>query len=341
MKRFNNISIYRIVATICILQFHIFYILFPRAIPYEMLLSKGVQGLTALSGFLYSQKLITDKKKFYGNNLLKLIIPALVCLLFMVTWDVIYMAFANDWSVNAFITHRAFGGRVITQADNYYYLGYIFICYLITPLLQRNDKWSVVTVVVVIVAEFAIGYFLGPAMIAVSYIAGYYIGRKWFKTYVDTEQKYSVRSLLIWTGALVASICCYILIQTYSFGDVYFFKHLHDLTNNIIVTSFGITTLFFTLITLKWLNKYKGFPPFKYTDKLALIIYLMNQAFMCGAMNVTLWTNEWWSKMLLIYVFTIMSSIFLLFISDLILKAINKPKNPAPGVPVRIQNEQK
>ena len=63
MKRFNNISLYRLIATLCILQFHIFYILFARAIPYEMLLSKGVQGLTALSGFLYSQKLITDNIK--------------------------------------------------------------------------------------------------------------------------------------------------------------------------------------------------------------------------------------------------------------------------------------
>ena len=333
MKRFNNISIYRIVATICILQFHIFYILFPRAIPYEMLLSKGVQGLTALSGFLYSQKLITDKKKFYGTNLLKLIIPALVCLLFMVTWDVIYMAVTKNWSVDAFITHRAYGGRVITQADNYYYLGYIFICYLITPLLQRNDKWSVVTVAAVILAEVLVGFFFGPAMIAVSYIAGYYIGKKWFKTYVDTEQKYSVPHLLAWTGILGVSVGLYILIHTYEFGGFYFLDRTYSLTNNIIVTVFGIATLFFVLMALKWLNKFKGFPPFKYTDKLALIIYLMNQAFMCGAMAVTNYVHEWWSIILLIYVFTIAASVLLLFISDLILKAINKPKQVKPQEP--------
>ena len=52
-RRLNNLSIYRIIATICVLQFHIFYIIYDRSIPYEMLLSKGVQGLPALSGFLY------------------------------------------------------------------------------------------------------------------------------------------------------------------------------------------------------------------------------------------------------------------------------------------------
>lgn len=41
MKRFNNIWIYRIVATICILQFQAFYVLYARDIPYELFLAKG------------------------------------------------------------------------------------------------------------------------------------------------------------------------------------------------------------------------------------------------------------------------------------------------------------
>lgn len=324
-KRFNNISIYRIVATICVLQFHIFYILYPRAIPYEMLLSKGVQGLTALSGFLYSQKLITDKKKFYGGNLLKLLIPALVCLAFMVTWDVVYMAITRNWDIYLFTTNRAYGGRLITQADNYYYLAYIVICYLITPVLQRNDKWSVLTIALVTASEVLVGFFFGPAMIAVAYIIGYYIGKKWFKTYTDPNEKYSFPALAQWAIILLAVIGLYILIQpTHSFGSSYFLIHLYEITNNIIVTTFGVTTLFFLLMVLKPLNKFKGFPPFKYTDKLALIIYLMNQAFMCGAMNVTLWVNDMWAKTLLIYVFTLSASVLLLFISELILKGISK-----------------
>lgn len=323
MRRFNNISIYRIIATICVLQFHIFYILYARAIPYEMLLSKGVQGLTALSGFLYSQKLITDKKKFYLGNFIKLIIPALVCLAFMATWDVIYMAIANNWDVMMFATHRAYGGRIITQADNYYYLAYIIICYLITPVLQRNDKWSVVAVVSVIAIEVAVGFFFGPAMIAVTYVVGYYIGKKWFKTYTNPDEKYSFKALGLWSLMLLASIGSYILIQTYQFGDAYFLSHLHDIVNNIIVTTFGVTTLFFMLMILKSLNNFKGLSIFKYTDKLALIIYLMNQAFMCGAMNVTMWVKEMWLVTILIYVCTISASILLLFISELILKAIN------------------
>ena len=326
MKRFNNISIYRIIATICILQFHVFYILYPRAIPYEMLLSKGVQGLTALSGFLYSQKLIKDYKKFYLNNFIKLLIPALICLLFMVTWDVLFMAITRNWDYMLFVTNRAYGGRIITQADNYYYLGYILICYLITPLLQRNDKWSVVAVASVVLIEVVVGFTLGPAMIAVSYIAGYYIGRKWFKTFADPEQKYSVPSLLLWTGILLISIGTYIVVQTYSFGEGYFLTHFQSLVNNIIVTTFGVATLFFFLMAFKFLNNFKGWAVFKYTDKLALIIYLMNQAFMCGAMNVTAWVEPMWAKTILVYIFTLTAAVLLQFVSELVLNAINKKK---------------
>ena len=110
-------------------------------------------------------------------------------------------------------------------------------------------------VVSVIAIEVAVGFFFGPAMIAVTYVIGYYIGKKWFKTYTNPDEKYSFKALGLWSLILLASIGAYILIQTYSFGDAYFLKHLHDIVNNIIVTTFGVATLFFMLMVLKPLNK--------------------------------------------------------------------------------------
>ena len=140
-KRFDNLSIYRLIATICVLQYHVFFILYARDIPYETMLSKGVQGLTALSGFLYSQKAITDLKKFYLGNLKKIIIPAAVCFLFMAIWNLVAMFIMRDYNyIGLFFGHRAFNDGLLFQPANYYYLGYIFIAYLITPILQRQDK---------------------------------------------------------------------------------------------------------------------------------------------------------------------------------------------------------
>lgn len=332
MKRFNNISIYRIIATICILQFHIFYILYPRAIPYEMLLSKGVQGLTALSGFLYSQKLITDYKKFYKNNLVKLLIPASLVALFIFSWDFIYMLISKNYDYMIFLTHRAYIGRIITQLDNYYYLGYIIICYAITPLLQRCDKWSNITVVGVILVELLVAFFNGAAMILVSYVAGYYIGKKLFKTFTNTEQKYSVPTLLIWSGLLFISLGFYVLLQTYSFGDIYYLIRLRSTINNIVSTTFGVTTLFLFLIAFKFTNKWNSPKIFKYTDKLSLIIYLMNQAFMTGAMSVTLYAKEMWLITILIYVFTLTCSVGLSFVNDAIFVGLASKGKPRKSI---------
>ena len=328
MKRFNNISLYRIIATICILQFHIFYILYPRAIPYEMLLSKGVQGLTALSGFLYSQKLISDYKKFYKNNLVKLLIPAGICLLFMFSWNFIYMLITKNWDYMLFLTHRAYIGRIITQADNYYYLAYIIVCYAITPLLQRCDKWSNVTVMSVILAEIAIAFFNGTAMILVSYLAGYYIGKKCFKTFTDIEEKYSVPTLIIWIGVLLAALGLYIVGNEVSFGEAYYLTRLQSTVKNISATTFGVATLFVFLISLKFLNKYNSPSLFKFTDRLSLIIYLLNQAFMTGAMSVTLYAKQMWLITILIYVLTIGSSVGILFICDNIFKGLSTNGKP-------------
>ena len=87
-RRFHNLSIYRIIATILVIQFHIFFLFNTYQLHGEYLFSKLVQGLTALSGFLYSQKLIKDIKSFYLGNLKKIAIPALLVLGFMAIWNV-------------------------------------------------------------------------------------------------------------------------------------------------------------------------------------------------------------------------------------------------------------
>ena len=131
--KFWNLSIYRIVATIAVLIFHIFYLLVAKDIPYPMLLSKGVQGLTAMSGFLYSQKLIENKKDFYLKNIKKLLIPALIVAVCIAIGNLTVMIINNSWDINyfsMFVGNRPFDGRFITQLDNYYYIIYLMFFFI-------------------------------------------------------------------------------------------------------------------------------------------------------------------------------------------------------------------
>lgn len=325
-KRFDNLSIYRFIATICVLQFHIFFILYARDIPYETLLSKGVQGLTALSGFLYSQKLIKDLKGFYLGNLKKIVIPAVVCFLFMALWNLIAMFIIKDYNyIGLFFGHRAFNNSLLFQPANYYYLAYILIAYLITPVLQRMDKYAYSTAILAIILEIVIGFFFGPSIILSAYIVGYLIGKKAFAKYVDIETPYSVPRLLFWIFVTALTVGLYIVMVEFPMGEGYFRVHLSSATKNILQSSFGVATFFLAAYIFRWVNRYKSWSFLSYFDKLTLIIYLMNQAFMVGAMNVTLWVSDMWLKITLVYIFTIGSSVLLKLANDGVNKLFTRP----------------
>ena len=324
-KKFTNLSIYRLIATICVLQFHLFFILYNRAIPYEMLLSKGVQGLTCLSGFLYSQKVITDNKKFLLGNAKKIIFPALVVFALMALWNLVYMFVFQSWNyINLFIDHRAYNGSLLIQPGNYYYILYIMLCYLVTPILQRNDKWSVLVAVGAVVIEFAVGFFIGSSIIACSYIVGYFLGKKLFGQLTNIEEKFSWKwfSIFVLGTALVTGL--YVLLINKPFGGNYFLDNLYNLCKNILLTSFGIGTFFVIAHAFRWVNK---LPPSKFlsfTDKISLNVYLFNQAFMCGAMNMARLFDEMWLKYIFVYVFTIAFSILAYYIYQFILMISTK-----------------
>ena len=316
-RRFNSLSIYRIIAAICILQFHIFYILFDRAIPYETLLSKAVQGLAVLSGFLYSQKIIKDYKNFYLGSLKKLFIPALVCFLFMAMWNLIYMLVFRNWDyISLFFSHRAFENGLLFQPANYYFLLYIFICYLITPILQKNNKYSLIVVISIILIELSIAFFFNLGMIASCYLIGYYLGRKVFDKYVDTDTKFSLLRLsllVLLTGIFVG---LYVLIIKYPFRSGYFLTHLYFLSKNTIMSTFGAVSFLLIIYLLRFTNRYQECKFFLYTDKLSYIFYLFNQAYLVGAMNVASWVAPMWGKILLVYAFVLITSIVMRLLID-------------------------
>ena len=328
-KRFTNLSIYRLIATICVLQFHIFFILYARAIPYETLLSKGVQGLTCLSGFLYSQKVISDNKKFILGNIKKILIPATIVFGLMALWNLIYMFIFRDWNyIFLFVGKRAYEGAanngLLVQPGNYYYILYISLCYLVTPILQRNDKWSVLVSIGAVLIEFTVGFFFGSSIIACSYIVGYFLGKKLFNQLTDVNEKFSWKWFIIFLGGTLLAAGIYVTLVIYPFDGNYLLKHLYSLTNNILMTTFGIGTFFAIAHAFRWVNKYPECKFLSFTDKLSLNIYLFNQAFMCGAMNMAVVVDPMWAKTIIVYLFTIVFSILAYYLYQLILKLTTK-----------------
>ena len=325
-QKFYNLSLYRLIATICVLQFHVFFILYNRAIPFETLLSKGVQGLTAMSGFLYSQKLIKDCKSFYLKSLKKLLIPAAVCLTIMALWNLVYMLITRNYDyISLFFGHRIYNNGLLFQPANFYYLAYIFGCYLITPLLQKSKNVKIITVASLSVAELLVAFFFGPPIIIIPYLIGYLIGEKRFEYYASTEKKAPI-DLLIGSLATALALGLYIVGVLALSSENTWIQKLISLELNFTAAIFGVGTFLILAILFKFMNRIKRIYTLEFTDKICLFIYLLNQTFMCGAMNVAVWVDSIVSKTILVYVFTVAFAIGCFFISDALLKIKIKKK---------------
>ena len=303
-ERYNNLALYRIVATIMILQFHIFFICYPENVFGTIYLSKFVQGLTALSGFLLSQKVITNVGKFYLNRLSKIIFPALVVIGLVTIWNVIFMFISNNYDFpSMFYGTRAYNGGLLIQFGNYYFLGYIFFCYLITPLLQKSKWLGLLIFLVVAFIETSITKWMDPLYIVSCYIIGYYIGKFSYSQFVGKCKSIDIVNFVIY-GVISAFLIIFSLYFTRE-GEAIIGSTSNRILTNVMMSLFGVTSMMVILVLFKFTNYIR---PIRF-DKYSYIIFLFNQIFMVGATNVAYLAPEFWMKNLIVYLLVIVSGV--------------------------------
>ena len=321
-KRYYSLSLYRLIATILVLQFHIFFICYPIDITNTIYLSKFLLGLTALSGFLFSFKKITSIKEFYLTRIKRLLIPAIIALILMVIWNLLFMLITHHHDfISTFVGYRAYNHGLLIEPGNFYYIPYILFCYLITPFLDKKWWISLIIFVLVLGIETTFIIKVEPTYIATSYLIGYFVGKKFFNVYVDKYQFKDLLHTLIWSIIFVSSI----LLTHYMLVGVIRIKgSLHYIIRGFSLMVFGVSTLFIFLLLSKFINRLQKIKFLDFTDKLTYEIFLLNQTFMCGAMNVTTYVSPMYLKTILVYIFTISFSIGVYFLSTRVNKLIKK-----------------
>lgn len=324
-KRYYSLSLYRLIATILVLQFHIFFICYPIDITNTIYLSKFLLGLTALSGFLFSIRKITSIKDFYLTRIKRLLIPAIIALILMVIWNLLFMLITHHSDfISTFVGYRAYNHGLLIEPGNFYYIPYILFCYLITPLLDKKWWISLIIFVLVIGIETTFIIKVEPTYIATSYLIGYFVGKKFFNVYVDKYQIKDLLHLLIWAIIFVGSI----LLTHYMLVGVIRIKgSLHYIIRGFSLMVFGVSTLFIFLLLSKFINRLQKIKFLEFTDKLTYEIFLLNQTFMCGAMNVTMYTHNIYSQTVLVYLFTIVFALLIYLLAKLVNKKLFNQKN--------------
>ena len=302
-RKYYNLSIYRLLAIFLVLQFHILFIALPTDLGLWTVLSKFIQGLTALSGLLMARKAVDDVKGFYWSRLKRLIIPLLVALLVMILWNILYMLITGNYDfAGTFIGYTSSNHRLMIEFGNFYYVLFVIGCYLLVPLFKKFKASKYVVLALAIGLESLTALFTNPLYIVSSFVIGYIVGEKSFEKYVELDQKARTWRYMTWLLLMAGSLSLSIYLYKAWWWTT---DPLKLIPYNLSLATFGVSSMFVIVLSLKFVNKYNRVGFLDFTDQYTYYIFLFNQAFMCGAMNVASYVSPFWAKTLMVYAFVI------------------------------------
>lgn len=121
---------------------------------YYAVLNMGVQIFFVISAFLYAQKDILDSKSWIKKRFIKLYPP--LCLFLICAFTALFLVHPELFNLKKvlfyFLNCQYFLGKgQYQELDHLWFMTTIFICYMITPVLQRVSNWGVVPVSIIAV----------------------------------------------------------------------------------------------------------------------------------------------------------------------------------------------
>lgn len=209
---YANLSLTRVLAFLLIFTFHVFFFgtrLNSRAyFPF----SAAVQSFLFLSAFLYSQKDVSGKG-WLGKELWKIVFPTLLFIGLLALADLLAMLFLRD-AFEPEVILTVIGTRFSStfyalQIGNLWYIPCLLICYVALPFLQklRERRFFLLILIALCVAEALLALFLNEPIVALPFLAGYYLGSKEFEQ--DVNPSLPVRWRFYAIPALLSALTCY------------------------------------------------------------------------------------------------------------------------------------
>lgn len=209
----RTITVIRTCAMFCIILCH-YFAFFEGFEPVSQLLNVGVPIFFIISGFLYGQKRITSALQWYKKQFIKIIIPLYTYYLIS---GLFLLAVGKFGELNFFEFLKQLlnlqgicGGEIGNiQTGHLWFITFILICYLITPLLQLlREKLNLLKVALLIVVVSFVWiaiilninnvYFISWFPGILSYIFAYYLAAYW---------KRDNKKLFVFCGSIVLAFC--------------------------------------------------------------------------------------------------------------------------------------
>ena len=256
------------------------------------MLSSAATGFAVLSGYIFAQKEIKNYRKFITKSFLNLAIPLFFTALSISI--VVLVVVLKDYSISQYFDcwkgHRLYDNREVMLMDNVWYVPYIFLCYLVLPLLTKfynKEKMGKILIPILIATELIASYFIGCPLVFSSFSFGFLISKSCSTRDMTYEEKNTVLDFIFPILIIILSTSLYILdVEAFEIGENYFVNRAIFLSQ--IVLRAIIASQVFTLFikSFKFLNKIeKPIKVFNFTDKYCYYFFLTHEAFMTGVIN--------------------------------------------------------
>lgn len=317
----NSISVLRVFAMVLILFCHIVQ---EHNSPYIQMtaqfLNVGVSIFLILSGYLYGSK---DIKESYGSWIIKrakrILIPLYVFMLYLL---IIYLINGNHINLINWIAYifDLQGFQIYVHcAEHLCYLTIIMICYLITPLLNKNrskmnKKYFKAFIPTLIIFEIIISYYIntqiGIYLIYIyAYVLAYVIGYKW-------DKNISNKKLII--SIILAGIAILIRLG----GKVVFDD---TILYNVIIVGYtqAIIALSILYVFIHYGKNMRYNRYIKYIDSISFYIYLVHYMYIVGPLRTMGITNNFIVNTVITLIVSTVTAIILNNICKLIYKFLD------------------
>jgi len=209
----------------------------------------------------------------------------------------------------------------LNELTHTWFIGYILICYLITPLLdlifkkQKNKNYLWILLIIVFIFDF-----FSVTNISASHLCIYILGFWFSRCLKEKEQnKFTIIIILISLLALPLKIICkYDLINLPTIISTYK-EHIWLWTHSLL----GISIF---LILYKLFNKLniKNNLFLSYSDKYNFAIYLTHQIFILNSFSLLHITKNLFLNIIIILICCIISGILLTHIAELLESVLKK-----------------
>jgi peptidoglycan/LPS O-acetylase OafA/YrhL len=298
------------------------------------LFNVGVFIFFMLSGFLYGQKNIKNKKMWIITRLKKIVIPLYV---FYAIMSVFLLCIGKLGHINLVSSTKLVlnlqgiigGGIGNVDTGSLWFISYILICYLITPFLQKlketiNWKKLIILIALLSFAEiifiFSVKpfYFIVNVPGVIAYIFAYYFSYLWNRTI--RKQFYINASILTFLAVVGRLILKYFADNgNESISNIYDFAYVPY--SHCILGFWIFITIYAILVKYKKIREYV-YPVFLKCDKLSYYIYIVHCSFLRGTLSMRNVTNNLLINTFLFAISTVMVALIIRKVSELVTNKI-------------------